>query len=147
MSNNLEAIRDGLFLTLVTHGPYSSGQISACGFDVLEGSNTCAVTFYPGGESQFEPQGYDVDNERHDTEVWTIDGSIWIKDTGDPQALLGKVWRAPHDLKQTINRDTSLGGSCSDATVRWISVDVENEYEAAGQAWQRIRFRLEATVA
>lgn len=137
------AIRNGLFRTLTACGPYAAGQISACGYDVLEGGAACAITFAPGSDTGMDDLTYSQNPVAYAWN-WDIEGSIWIKDTGDSKALFAKVWQAHDDFKNTIKKDGTLNGTAADALLQRMGWNPEAAFEAAGQVWARIDWKLTA---
>jgi hypothetical protein len=139
---SLQAIRNGLAATLTACGPYAAAEISTCAFDVLESSAACAVTFFAGKNTSLEEMtfGRGATDIRH----WSIEGSVWIKDTGNVENLLAATWQAHDDLYGTLKKDRTLNGAARNAHVTGMSYDPETAYDAAGAIWQRIFWTLTA---
>lgn len=138
---SLTAIRNGLFQLLTACGPYSAQTISTCTFDVLESTNGgCAIVFLPDGVSQIEPLTMGSRNARAYHRKWRIGGTLYIRDTGDEQALWGKVWQGYDDLYNTISKDDSLQSSACAAALVSVGQRVNTFIEAGGQVWKLVDF-------
>jgi len=135
---SLQDIREGLYTTLHTWGPFAASEMSACGYDVLETANACAIVFAPG-DSTFEPLTYGA--SAIDARAWGIDGEIYIKDTGNPCALLGKVWQVHDDLYDTLARDRFLSGTAQYARLTRMAFSPVL-FEAGGQGWARVEWTV-----
>src|SRR3990167_749572 len=107
---SLSDIREGLYYTLHVWGPWLASEISTCDFGILETATTCAIVFMPSTDSSFEETGFGT-SDSSDTNVWSIEGGLYIKDTGDPRALLNKVWLGHDDLRNTFRKDRRLNGT------------------------------------
>lgn len=140
---SITAIRNGIAATLTACGPYASREISACTFDVLESTNGgCAIVFLPDGVSQIEPLSYGTRNARDYHRKWRIGGTLYIRDTGDEQALWGKVWQGYDDLYNTFSKDDSLQSSACAAALVSVSQRVNTFTQAGGQLWKPVDFVL-----
>jgi hypothetical protein len=141
---SIQAIRNGLFHLLTASGPYEQSSVSACSFDPLEATNSgCAIVFQPLGVSQIEPLALGSRNARAYERRWRIGGVLYIRDTSDPQALLGKIWQGYDDLYNTISKDDSLGGACEEAHLESITNrGMEQFVELGGQLWKPIAFSV-----
>ena len=138
---SIAAIRNGIAQTLTACGPYSNAMISACTFDVLESTNGgCAIVFLPDGVSQIEPLTYGGRNSREYHRKWRIGGTLYIRDTGDEQALWGKVWQGYDDLYDTISKDDSLQSSACAAALVSVSQRVNTFVDAGGHTWKPVEF-------
>jgi len=136
---SLQNIRDGLYTTLYTWGPFAASEISTCAYDVLETANTCAIVFLPG-ETTFEPLTYGA--SATDQQTWGIDGEIYIKDTGDPKMLSARVWQAHDDFYDTVRKDRSLDGTAQFGRLTRMAFS-PFLFEAGGQGWARIEWTVE----
>jgi len=135
---SLQDIREGLYTTLHTWGPFAASEMSACGYDVLETANVCAIVFAPG-ESTFQPLTFGA--SAIDSGAWGIDGEIYIKDTGAPMALLGRVWQAHDDLRDTLERDRRLSNTVQYARLSRMAFSPVL-FEAGGQGWARVEWTI-----
>lgn len=140
---SLAAIRAGLFTTLTACGPWASAEISACCFDPLQSTNACAIVFLPG-RSEITPQRLGTRPARGYLRRWSIEGVLYVKDTGDPRRTLGNVWQGIDDLYTTIAKDDTLASSACAAHVSSINFDRNTFIEAAGQIWAPVSFTVEA---
>lgn len=139
----VQGIQVGIFELLTASGPYYPRQVSSCSFDVLESSNTCAITYFLGRGSEFAPQSYDRGGQvaNYAGQIM-VEGTLWIKDTGQAEAVLGRTWRVPDDLIQTFAKDTTLGGRVSNCFLTAIDADVSQWTEAGQQLWMGIVWRV-----
>ena len=138
---SITAIRNGIAGLLTASGPYHQSMISSCTFDILESTNGgCAIVFLPDGVSQIEPLTYGTRNSRDYHRKWRIGGTLYIRDTGDEQALWGKVWQGYDDLYNTISKDDSLQSSACAAALVSVGQRVNTFIEAGGQVWKPVDF-------
>lgn len=139
----VQGIRVGIFELLTASGPYAARQVSSCSFDVLESSNTCAITYFLGRGTELAPQSYDQGGKvaNYAGQI-AVEGVLWIKDTGDAAALLSRTWKVPDDLIQTFAKDTTLGGRVSNCFLTGMDLDVSQDITAGDQVWQGFNWRL-----
>lgn len=137
----LQQIRDALLDHLVAAGPYSRQEVSACSFDVMEGTSACAIVFLPGTDTTREEVTFGA-TDGQDVWTWSIAGSIFIKDTGDSALLLARVWQAHDDFKQTMATARTLGSTVNNCNVARMSFDPRSYVEAGGAEWAEIRWTL-----
>ena len=136
-----QQIRDALLDHLVAAGPYGRQEVSACSFDVMEGTSACAIVFLPGGDTSREETGMGS-TSGHDLMRWSINGSIFIKDTGDSALLLGRVWQAHDDFIQTMQTARTLSDLVANCNVDRLAFDPRSYVEAGGAEWAEIRWSL-----
>ena len=136
---SLQDIRDGLFYTFHTWGPFAASELSTCAFDVLEGANTCAIVFLPS-DSEFEPLTFGASSA--DYKHWGIGGSGYIKDTGDPKNLLSRVWQMHDDIYDTIRKDRTLNRTAAMGHIVSMTYDPNVGIDAGGAFWAEVKWRL-----
>lgn len=141
MMATLQQIRDALLDHLIAAGPYSRQEVSACSFDVMEGTSACAIVFLPGADTSREEIGLGA-YDGQDVMRWSIDGAIYIKDTGDSALLLGRVWQAHDDFVQTMSTARTLNNLVANCNVTRLSFDPRSYVEAGGADWAEIRWSL-----
>ena len=107
----LANIQIGIFATLTASGPYAASEISSCSFAVLEAVSGCAVMFLPGPDTDIEPNRFGLPNSVGETPDWDIQGVVYVKDLGQSEATLSRVWQAIDDIYNTFKKDKSLGGN------------------------------------
>jgi len=139
---SIAGIRDGLMALLSASGPWAASEISACAFDVLEQSSGCAIVLMPGPTSTIEP--YRMGNPRGYLRRWGMQGTVYIKDNGDPTLLLSKLWQAHDDLYSTISKDDTLQASACAAALTGVSYRKGDFEEVAGALWATVDFTIEA---
>ncbi len=137
----LQQIRDNLREHLLANGPYARSEVSACSFDVLEGTSACAIVFLPGPDTRRVELAFGSVSGT-DRMAWSIAGGIYIKDTGDSAALLARVWQAHDDFIQTLSNARTLGDSVDNCNLDSLSFDPRSYVEAGGFDWAEIRFGL-----
>lgn len=137
----LQQIRDALREHLIAAGPYSRQEVSACSFDVLEGTSACAIVFLPGGNTTREELTFGSIGGQ-DQWTWSIAGSIYIKDTGDPARLLARVWQAHDDFKETLATARTLGDVVQNCNVTRLAFDPRAYIEAGGAEWAEVKWEL-----
>ena len=140
---SLADIREGLYYTLQVWGPWLASEISTCDFGILETATACAIVFMPSTDSSFEETGFGT-SDSSDTNVWSIKGGLYIKDTGDPRALLNKVWLGPDDLRNTFRKDRRLNGTADNAVLMSMSFDPTIALEAGGALWAQVLWKIQA---
>lgn len=139
---SLQDVMSGLFYVLHTWGPFAASEMSTCDFGILETANTCALVFWPGRDTTFEQVTFGASGQ--DFRHWSIEGAIYVKDTGDPQHIFDYVRRAHDDLYNTIRVDRFLNNTAANATLDGMSFDPNIGVEAGGHAWAIISFSLSA---
>lgn len=141
---SLQSIRNALFNHFATCGPYAVSEMSTCSFGVLETAATCALTFFPGTDSNFsELSGTELIGL--DEKDWAIAGSVYIRDSGDAERLLSLAWQAHDDLFNTLSKDRSLAGAANNARLVRLSFDPRVGVNAGGAFWAEVRWTLRAT--
>jgi len=138
----LQDIRDGLARTLTACGPYVDAEISACDFGILESTSACAIVFTPGADTVFEAMTFGAAGV--DAKSWSIDGAVYVKDTGDPLLFFGRVWQAHDDFFNTVKKDRSLNSTAKFGRVVSMSYNPDVGREAGGAFWGEIKFRVVA---
>lgn len=143
----IQGIQVGIYELLTASGPYHAGQVSSCSFDVLESTSTCAITYFLGRGSEFAPQSYDRGGQvaNYAAQIM-VEGTLWIKDTGQAEAVLGRTWKAPDDIIQTFAKDTTLGGRVSNCFIVAVDADVSQWTEAGQQLWMGIGWRARVDI-
>ena len=144
---SIASIRAGLYTLLSASGPYAASNISACSYDVIEATNAgCAIVFQPVGVSVIEPLAMGDYNSRAYQRNWRIGGTLYIRDTGDPTHILGRIWQGYDDLYNTISKDDSLNGTCQEAHLESITNRGVNVFvDMGGQLWKPVEFSVLAT--
>ena len=136
-----QQIRDALLEHLIANGPYYRQEVSACSFDVLEGTSACAIVFLPGTDTRREELTFGA-TSGVDRLLWSIQGGIYIKDTGDSAALLARVWQAHDDFIQCLESARTLGDAVENCNVDSLAFDPRSYVEAGGFEWAEVRFAL-----
>ena len=137
----LQQIRDNLLEHLIANGPYYRYEVSACSFDVLEGTSACALVFLPGADTRRTELTMGA-TSGVDQMSWSINGGIYIKDTGDSALLLARVWQAHDDFVECMSNGRTLGGTVDNCNLDTLSFDPRSYIEAGGFEWAEIRFAL-----
>lgn len=140
---SLANIREGLYYTLQVWGPWLDSEISTCDFGILETVTACAIVFMPSTDSSFEEIGFGI-SDSPDVNTWSIEGGLYIKDTGDPRALLNRVWLGHDDLRDTLRKDRTLNGQASNAILMSMSFDPTIALEAGGALWAQVIWKIQA---
>ena len=141
---SLQAIRTGLMQTLTACGPWSTTEVSSCSFDPLEHVSACAIIIQPGPTSEIDPDRLGSANRRNYLRRWNLTGTLYIRDTGDPVAVLSRTWQGHDDLFDTISKDDSLNGSACAARLLRINGMPGQFVEAGGHLWKPVEFIIEA---
>ena len=135
---SITAIRNGLYTLLTASGPWTAAEISTCSFDCLERGSGCAITFFPEGTTDIEPLAFGSGGVQADQRHWRIGGTVWIREDGNPQTILGGIWRAYDDIYNTIRKDNTLGGTCDRAMLTDISTTLNRFQESGGHVWKPV---------
>jgi hypothetical protein len=120
---SLAAIRNGLFRTLTACGPWDETEISTCDFGIIESTSGCALMFLPG-TTTITPNRNNNAPARGYLRAWGINGEAYLKDTGDPELVLSRVWQVHDDLYNTIRKDDTLNGAAFSSTLNGFSFDI-----------------------
>ena len=140
---SLVSIRNALFNHFTASGPYAATEISTCSFDLLEHVAASCLTFFPDGTSTFEPDTMSA-NSRHVHRNWLIGGTLWIRDTGDPAAVLSRIWAGYDDLQTTLAKDETLAGAAGAVYLRSITNQLDRFREAGGHIWKTVEWVVSA---
>ena len=141
---SLAAIRNGLFTTLTTCGPWDDTEVSTCDFGILESTSACAIVFMPGN-STIEPNHVNNAPARGYLRHWGIGGIGYLKDTGDPELVLARVWQFYDDLYNTVRKDDTLNGAAFSSMLTDITFDLTTGgVEVGGQFFMAVPWRIEA---
>ena len=142
---SMVAMRNGLVTTIVGGGKWSSCEVSACDFGIMNLSASCVV-LQPGGGTQIEPLTLmGGDNVRGDRVVWEIAGMVFVKDPGNPTCLLGSLWTACDDIFASVHRDDTLNGAAQVAGITMISRPSMDSFVTDGNVdWGYIQFAVRA---
>jgi hypothetical protein len=104
-------IKNALINTLSGSDAFGADGVSTS-YDVLESPSGSAVVISWTNLSA-QPAGYSIDNRQR---VWTFSAEIYLKDDGDPQALLDKPFEAIDVIVSTLEKDPTLGGTSGGVT-------------------------------
>jgi hypothetical protein len=146
----IAAIRNAIHTHLAASGPFSASEISACSFAVLEQVSACCITFFPEGTSEIQPlansdgQTFGSQTPISQSRAWRIGGTLWIRDTGDAEDVLKRIWQGYDDLYTTFHKDNSLGETCQNAVLVSINAQAGVGVNAGGHWWQRVYWVLVA---
>jgi len=127
------AMRDGAVTTFVNFGRFNSCQVSASDFGIMENS-ACCIVLQPGQNSSAIPillQSIDTRRKQIEREIY---GMGFVKDQGNPKALLGNLWVMVDDIYDSVNSDDTLNGSVLAAHVATISRPSVDSFIEAGTA-------------
>ena len=120
---SLAAIRNGLFRTLTACGPFDENEISTCDFGILESTSGCGLMFLPG-TTAITPNRNNNAPARGYLRAWGINGEAFLKDTGDPELVMSRVWQVHDDLYNTISKDDTLNGAAFSSALTGFSFDI-----------------------
>jgi len=56
--------------------------------------------------------------------AWGINGEAFLKDTGDPELVMSRVWQVHDDLYNTISKDDTLNGAAFSSALTGFSFDI-----------------------
>ena len=129
-------MRDGLISVLADASMFSRDQISACDFGIAM-QNACSIIVQPGAGSNFQPLTFGTFaagacKNRQQMENWSITGILLVKDQGNPEQLLGDLWRGADDLFDAINADNTLDGNACMSRITAISRPSIDAFVTAG---------------
>lgn len=143
MPTNITTIRNGLWNSFVTCGPYSATQISTCDYRILEANTSgCAIVLTYEGED-IEPMTFNgADGTPTELINMTFGGECFIAFTGDPQTFKSNVFQARDDIKRTLAKTYSLLGSACFAYVSKFKFNKDEGYNLAGRDWGLLEFTV-----
>ena len=107
---SIVGMRNGLVTTFQTYGKFAASQVSASDFGIIEMS-ACAIVLQPGPNSVITPLLFQSVDSRGKQIEWEIYGMGFVKDQGNPKALLGNLWVMVDDIYDSVNSDDTLNGS------------------------------------
>ena len=139
---SLASIRNGLVTTIVGYGKYSSAEVSACDFGIMNTSASCVV-LQPGAGTIITPISYGTGTIRSKTKLWSITGKVFVKDVGNAKTMLGNLWTACDDIYESVNSDDTLNTSCDAARITSISRPSMDTFVTDGNIdWAFIDFEV-----
>lgn len=142
MSTNIATLRNGIYASLTTCGPYSSTQVSSCDYRAIEQSSGCAIIFHYEGED-IDPITFNgADGTPTELINSTFGGECYIQFTGDTKKFLGDVYQARDDLKATFAKTYSLLGSACFAWVSRFKFNIDEGYNLGGRDWGLLEFTI-----
>jgi len=112
---------------LVNSGSFLRTQVSACDYGVMDTAAAgCAIVIQPS-QSTFNLIGYGgVTND-----VWGITAECYVRETGNAEQTLTRVWDIIDAVKTAVN-----SGTCGNTTTRVVQVTNINRpravYESLG---------------
>ena len=125
--DNMQRISGFRDVTLTGAGIWNGTEttsIDAVLSGLLSGSKVTVACYAPGGSVSGSP--------------------LYIRDTGDPVAVLSRTWQGHDDLFDTISKDDSLNGSACAARLLRINGMPGQFVEAGGHLWKPVEFIIEA---
>ena len=143
------AMRDGLINVLADASMFSRDQISACDFGIAVHS-ACSIIIQPGAGTNFQPLTFSTFaaaacKNRQQMETWEIIGILLIKDTGNPEKLLGDLWQGADDIFDAVDVDHTLDGNACIARITAISRPSIDAFVTQGdQDFGFLTFEVEA---
>jgi hypothetical protein len=146
----IAAIRNAILSHLSGSGPWAASELSACSFHVLEQVSACCITFFPEGTSEIAPlsfgggETFGAQTPIAQSRAWRIGGTLWIRDTGDAEDVLSRIWQGYDDLYATFHKDNSLGETCQNAVLVSIAQITDRFRLAGGQLWKPVEWVLVA---
>lgn len=101
---------------LVDSGSFLRTQVSACDYGILDNVAGCGIVLQPG-ESTSERINYG--HGRRDT--WGIFAECYIRDTGDPEVTLRRVWQIHDSVLAAVTGGSNCNTSTRESTVTRLS--------------------------
>ena len=143
---SLIAVRNGIVATLSACGPYSASEISTCSFGPLESVSGCAVIIMPIGDTPLTPDRDDGTNAMNMAVDWEVTGWVYVKDTGQGESTLARIWQAHDDIRDTLVKDNSLqGGIGINGAARLTSIGWNGLWtQTGGGLWAPVKFKVRA---
>ena len=111
---SLQGVRNGMIAILTGASAFDANQVSGCDYGVLETSDSCALLVMPIGIAS-EPITFGAPRARLIT--WELEVQAYVKDTGNPVAVLGNLWTIADEVRGALDSDDTLSGSCKKAKI------------------------------
>ena len=141
---SLQTIRDGLVTTIVGQGKWAASQISSCDFGLMDLSASCVI-LQPGPGTSITPIALGTNTVRDKAKNWDISGMVFVKDEGNPETLLSRMWIACDDIYDSVNADDTLNGTADAAMITRISRPSIDAFVTDGNTdWAFIEFSVAA---
>ena len=139
-------LQSGIVLTLTACGPYAASEISTCSFAPLEAVSGCAVIIMPIGDTPTDPNRFGALNQVNLAPDWEATGYVYVKDTGQGESTLGRIWQAYDDIFTTLKKDNSLQGKFGvNGYARLVGVGWNGLWtQTGGGLWAPVKFKVRA---
>jgi hypothetical protein len=137
------AIADGLVTLLSAASVFGSANVTKDSYQVLESSAcACAVVQWSGFSSGRMTHGGAGGDRRR---VWSFQVRCFIRDTGQPEALLRRTWIATDKFVSAIESDPTIQDTADDLGDITGYHDPERVYSVGGATWAPITFTAQIT--
>ena len=135
---NASAIAGGLVTLLGAASAFGSQYVSSSSYQVLESSTGSALVVQWTG-LRSEPMTHGDDRRR----LWNFQLRCFIRDTGQAESVLGRVWAATDVIINALESDPTIQGTATE--VQGISArrDPETAMTVGGATWHAFEYNVE----
>ena len=127
------AIADGLVTMLSAASVFGPGMVSKNSYQILEtASGSCAVVQWTGLASHRTSMGGAGANRNR---LWDFQIRCFIRDTGQPTAVMNRVWSATDLVLSTLESDESINGTAEELEDVTGTRDPETVFTVGGATW------------
>jgi hypothetical protein len=144
MLTSSSMIADALITMFSAASQFGTGNVSKNSYQVLETSTgSCMMVQWTSYADKPSTMGTFGQTSKQRT--WNMNLKCYIRDTGDPVAVLNRVWTATDNILACLNADETLQGTVDEVTQVEGSHDPETAFTVGGATWLTIDFNVAAT--
>jgi len=126
------AIADGLVTMLSAASVFGSGNVAKNSYQILETSTgSCAVVQWTRLISN--PMTFGDPRSRQRT--WNFQIRCFVRDTGDPNAVLNRVWSATDGIIACLESDDTIQNTAQSLNSISGTRDPESAFTVGGATW------------
>jgi len=124
------AITNALYNMFSATSAFGPGNVSCCSYAILENA-ACAALFISWSGLNNDVETFQTGRKRN----WDFQMRAFIRDTGDPEQVLGRVISYADIITTTFEADQTLQGSCTLVPRVTMSRNPELALSVNGATW------------
>lgn len=136
-------IADGLLAVLSASSAFGATAVSKNSYGVLDTSSGSCAVIQPRVMVS-HPSGLGVNGPR--SGVYTLNVRGFLRDTGDPQAVLDRVWSIMDTIHDAVAADETLNGAVDTVNAITINHRPGNALTNSGATWLIVDAEIGAVV-
>lgn len=142
MTASTSAIADTLVTMFSAASQFGPGNASKDSYQALE-TSTGSCMLVKWTRYQGQPMTFGSNQPR---QTWNFNLKCYLRDTGDPSVVLGKVWTATDNIINCLADDATLLGVVDDVINVSATHDPETAYTVGGATWLTLEFNVEPII-